>query len=156
MSMYKVTRNTLIAMIVITMHCSLWAMEAVREQEAGQSLADVVNWTVPGKITERTGLNIGFANQGLRDIQGINRLWVNTETGPMPISGLKSFRLYLNGNRLKNLPKEIGKLTNMEALYVDDNRLELLPPEIGDLTGLRYLLASNNNLQELPKRNGKS
>jgi Leucine-rich repeat (LRR) protein len=146
--MYKVTRNTLIAMMVITAHSSLWAMEAVKE-ETGKSLTDVVGSVVPGKVHKGV-VYIELINKGLKDIHGISGLLVDTEIGLMPISDLKSFSLDLRGNRLKNLSGEIGRLTNVQALHVSANQLESLPPEIGDLTNLGFMNASNNNLRELP------
>ena len=40
---------------------------------------------------------------------------------------------------LKELPAEIGQLTNLTYLHLDNNELKELPAEIGQLTNLTYL-----------------
>ncbi|EMN11944.1 leucine-rich repeat domain-containing protein [Leptospira borgpetersenii] len=59
--------------------------------------------------------------------------------------------LYLNGNELKTLPKEIGNLQNLKVLDSGLNELTTLPKEIGELQNLRYLNLSDNQLMTLPK-----
>lgn len=58
--------------------------------------------------------------------------------------------LYLNGNELKTLPKEIGELQNLRYLNLSDNQLMTLPKEIGNLQNLQELHLSGNQLM-IPK-----
>ncbi|MEM7116871.1 MAG: COR domain-containing protein [Chloroflexota bacterium] len=63
--------------------------------------------------------------------------------------------LYLNGNRLKNLPSEIGQLSNLTLLDLSNNQLSHLPSEIGQLSNLGELYLSNNKLRRLPPEIGQ-
>ena len=56
-------------------------------------------------------------------------------------------------HNLKELPKEIGNLTNLHSLDIEGcHNLKELPKEIGNLTNLEYLtIESCHNLKELPK-----
>jgi len=60
-------------------------------------------------------------------------------------------KLNLSYNELTELPKEIGKLSQLTYLNLSYNKLTELPKEIGNLTQLTQLYLHNNNLTELPK-----
>ena len=53
-------------------------------------------------------------------------------------------------NQLVGLPTNIQRLTKLERLDLDGNKLTELPTEIGDLRELRWLWVSNNQLVGLP------
>lgn len=53
-------------------------------------------------------------------------------------------------NRLKYLPKQIGKLYSLHTLRVNHNELVTLPTGIGQLTSLKTLAAGNNSISVLP------
>ena len=59
--------------------------------------------------------------------------------------------LYLGGNRLQELPIEIGELENLTALILCDNKLTYLPKQLTNLTQLRSLRLHQNQLQTLPQ-----
>jgi len=54
------------------------------------------------------------------------------------------------GNRLKNLPAEIGQLNQLRVLSLEYNQIDTLPLDITRLTNLRHLHLSNNHLDYLP------
>jgi Leucine-rich repeat (LRR) protein len=56
--------------------------------------------------------------------------------------------LSFNGERLVELPPEIGQLINLQALYLRDNQLSKLPVEIDQLTALQILDLSSNRLTD--------
>ncbi|PAV84723.1 hypothetical protein WR25_10144 [Diploscapter pachys] len=58
--------------------------------------------------------------------------------------------LYLGGNRLKEVPATIGRLSNLTSLVLCDNILETIPSTLGQLTNLESLSLHNNLLRTLP------
>ena len=66
---------------------------------------------------------------------------------PSEIGDLKELRrLGVSNNQLVSLPTSIQKLHQLEKLHLYDNRLTELPSEIGDLKELRRLDVSGNPL----------
>lgn len=63
-------------------------------------------------------------------------------------------KLYLNHNKLKALPPNIGKLKGLTHLDVSGNELTELPEEIGMLINLKKLLLFDNNIHSLPYEMG--
>lgn len=59
-------------------------------------------------------------------------------------------KLVLYGNELKTLPAEISKLTQLETLDLYDNKLKELPLALASLTNLTRLDIGNNALREIP------
>ena len=58
--------------------------------------------------------------------------------------------LYLGGNKLSELPAEVGHLHCLNSLVLCDNRLESLPPSLINLQRLQSLSLHSNNLSTLP------
>ena len=58
--------------------------------------------------------------------------------------------LYLGGNKLKELPVGLGKLTKLKILNLCDNQITILPKELAKLYQLESLSLHNNNLTALP------
>lgn len=63
-------------------------------------------------------------------------------------------KLYLNHNKMKVLPPQIGQLKHLSHLDVSGNELSAIPEEIGMLTNLKKLLLFDNNLHSLPHEIG--
>ena len=63
--------------------------------------------------------------------------------------------LYLQNNKLKQLPGNIGSLKNLQTLNISGNNLKDLPSTISGLASLKTLDISNNQkLVKLPKELG--
>lgn len=60
-------------------------------------------------------------------------------------------KLSLRWNRLKEIPKELFNLTELEILELNNNNLEILPAEISNLINLKELNLNINSLKTLPK-----
>lgn len=56
--------------------------------------------------------------------------------------------------KLAELPRAIGRLTELRFLILDTNHLHTLPNEIGHLRKLSVLVVSNNSLNTLPETMG--
>jgi len=67
----------------------------------------------------------------------------------------KRMSLNLDGNKLMELPPEIGRLTSLTDLHLKSNQLTNLPPEIGQLSGLTHLTLDSNHLTKLPPEIGQ-
>ncbi|KAG0655696.1 Glucose-repressible alcohol dehydrogenase transcriptional effector [Monosporozyma unispora] len=59
-------------------------------------------------------------------------------------------RLYLNGNGITYLPKEIKNLNNLRVLDLSNNKIAQLPSELGFCFRLKYLYLFNNQINQLP------
>jgi Leucine-rich repeat (LRR) protein len=75
--------------------------------------------------------------------------------GSTPFTTHNLKHLYLNGNKLTNLPIEICSLNKLTELRVSCNRLTSIPPEIGRLSNLTCFDVCWNLLNSLPKEIGK-
>ena len=66
----------------------------------------------------------------------------------------KAKTLDFSRKNIKELPPEIGQLTNLTSLYLHDNQLTTVPPEVGQLTNLKTLDLSHNQLTTVPSEIG--
>jgi Leucine-rich repeat (LRR) protein len=57
----------------------------------------------------------------------------------------------LSGNKLDNIPTQIGDLVTLEVLDLSNNPIASLPDEIGQLTSLRILNLSGTKISKAPK-----
>ncbi|GAG60386.1 unnamed protein product, partial [marine sediment metagenome] len=62
--------------------------------------------------------------------------------------------LDLENNRIKEIPKEIGNLVNLEWLNLDKNQIKEIPKEIGNLVNLNQLSLHINQIEKIPKEIG--
>ena len=58
--------------------------------------------------------------------------------------------LYLGGNRLQEIPEEVGGMSSLTSLVLCDNKLHSLPPSLVTLRRLQSLSLHNNQLSTLP------
>ena len=58
--------------------------------------------------------------------------------------------LHADGNKLKQLPPEMGQLSNLTRLVLDDNEIEEVPMAWRGLSKLRTLRLQNNLLKTIP------
>lgn len=59
--------------------------------------------------------------------------------------------LFRRGNKIKELPDEIGNLSRLETLNLRRNDLTYLPANIDRLLSLKYLIVSSNRITGLPE-----
>lgn len=62
----------------------------------------------------------------------------------------KLHKIYLNWNKLRDIPPQIGQMRFLTILDLSMNELQVLPPEIGMLTNLKKLSLYDNHLDDLP------
>ena len=59
--------------------------------------------------------------------------------------------LYLGGNKLRHVPRELGNLPRLSFLALGANHLQSLPRQLNRLSALRSLHLHDNQLQTLPR-----
>ncbi|XP_020287331.1 protein lap1 [Pseudomyrmex gracilis] len=59
-------------------------------------------------------------------------------------------KLYLDANRIKDLPRPLFQCHELRVLSLSDNEITTLPPAIASLINLEYLDLSKNSIKELP------
>ncbi|KAL2715814.1 protein lap1 [Vespula squamosa] len=59
-------------------------------------------------------------------------------------------KLYLDANRIKDLPRPLFQCHELRILSLSDNEVTVLPPAIASLINLEYLDLSKNSIKELP------
>ena len=118
------------------------------------------NWLTNKPLSEWFGIEI-YENSNSKFIVKEIKLSFNRLTGEIPkeIGKLTNLKLlWLQCNQLSGeIPKEIEKLINLKDLFLNDNKLiGEIPKEIGKLTNLKWLyLKDNQLLGEIPKEIGK-
>ncbi|ROI37066.1 Leucine-rich repeat-containing protein 10B [Anabarilius grahami] len=90
------------------------------------------------------------------DLEYLEKLYVcgnRLRDVPKGITRLQGLRtLALDFNKLEDVPLTVCKLTNLTCLYLGSNRLMSLPPEVGNLQSLRCLWVESNYFQRFPKQ----
>ncbi|XP_050460940.1 protein lap1 isoform X2 [Cataglyphis hispanica] len=59
-------------------------------------------------------------------------------------------KLYLDANRIKDLPRPLFQCHELRVLSLSDNEITTLPPAIASLINLEYLDLSKNSIKDLP------
>ncbi|KAK6465812.1 Endonuclease/exonuclease/phosphatase [Scheffersomyces coipomensis] len=62
--------------------------------------------------------------------------------------------LYLNNNKLTEIPPIVKKLKNLRILDLSYNKINQVPPELGLCYNLRFLYLFDNNIETLPNEFG--
>jgi len=116
--------------------------------------------SLPHDISRLTKLRIAFFSYNsfsrLPSFNGCNNLTMlgfkgnQLETFDEDILPLEINWLILTDNRLKNLPRSIGKLTKLQKFPLAGNQLVSLPDEMAQCRNLELLRLSANNLQSIP------
>lgn len=109
-----------------------------------KSLLDITNKILANKDDKWLDFLLDWADRNI--IQDKTNFSKNKEVL------LKTKHISLRWNRLKSLPKEFFRLTQLEILELNNNDLEALPNEIGNLKKLKQLNLNINSLKILPKR----
>lgn len=116
-----------------------------------------------GEIERQDWKALDLGGQGLRALSNalfqytfLDKLYINhnklTEL-PSAIGRLKLLQLLdASGNQLTELPPELGMLTNLKSLFVFDNQLTNLPFELGSLYQLEVLGIEGNPMSEAIKQ----
>ncbi|XP_018406666.1 PREDICTED: leucine-rich repeat protein SHOC-2-like isoform X2 [Cyphomyrmex costatus] len=84
-------------------------------------------------------------------IQEIYLKWNKLTTLPPWITELFNVtNLYMYGNRIEQLPVELGEMTQLTVLDLSANKLELISGCIGNLSNLKSLYLNDNFIKRLP------
>ncbi|XP_043504131.1 leucine-rich repeat and death domain-containing protein 1 isoform X1 [Polistes fuscatus] len=84
-------------------------------------------------------------------IQEIYLKWNKLTTLPPWIIELFNVtNLYIYGNLIKDLPVELGNMSQLTVLDLSANKLEEIPSSIGNLINIESLLFNNNYIKKLP------
>lgn len=65
------------------------------------------------------------------------------------------YRLNLSKTKLKEIPADVFKLTNLRELDLSRNKIDSIPPAIAELASLTSLNLSGNHLEVLPDEIGR-
>ena len=103
----------------------------------------------PGHLKEGTKALL-LSGLDLTDLKGISTLLVEDGGRKVPAASIKGLHLYVNNNRLKELPEEIGALDNVEFFYCEFNALSTLPRALADMDGLIAMYFTGNQFTEIP------
>ncbi|RFM32376.1 leucine-rich repeat domain-containing protein [Chitinophaga silvisoli] len=98
---------------------------------------------LPVWFTSLTGLKVLYlSNNQISDISLLAK---------MPSLEL----IYMNHNKIRKLPEDIGNLKQLRRLYLGHNQLEYLPDSFYELTELRMLILKANKLTSLDDKIGQ-
>ncbi|KAL0112930.1 hypothetical protein PUN28_012288 [Cardiocondyla obscurior] len=83
-------------------------------------------------------------------VQEIYLKWNKLTTLPPWINELYNVtNLYMYGNRIEELPKELGRMDQLTVLDLSANKLQVIPACIGNLSNLKSLSLNDNFIERL-------
>jgi len=103
----------------------------------------------PGHLKEGTKALL-LSGLDLTDLRGISTLMVEDGGRKVPAASIKGLHLYVNNNRLSELPDEIGALDHVEFFYCEFNQLSTLPAALAGMDGLVAMYFTGNRFTEIP------
>ena len=130
------------------------ALEALYEATGGADWADSTNWKTDAPLSQWYGVGTGDRGRVMELELGNNGL---TGSIPPELADLADLeRLFLHGNGLTGLPRELGRLVNLTDLDLRWNNLTgPVPTWLGSLVNLRRLDLGDNGLTgPLPRELG--
>lgn len=103
----------------------------------------------PGHLKEGTKALL-LSGLDLTDLKGISTLLVEDGGRKVRATSIPGLHLYVNHNRLEELPEEIGNLDNVEFFYCEFNQLASLPRALADMDRLIAMYFTGNRFTEIP------
>ena len=98
--------------------------------------------------------NISVIPPSIISSKALNRLFMSNNSLyrlPLELFMLKIVTIYVDGNRLKSIPTEIGKMTTLQhARFNNNHNITNVPEEIGNLVRLKDVDFRNNAIEFLP------
>lgn len=91
-----------------------------------------------------------LSGKGLTSLAGISSLKVLDAGKPVPLASLEGLQVFINDNKLEDLPEEMAALDNVTFLYAYKNRMKAIPPVVGRMKGLLGMYFTENRLTEIP------
>lgn len=108
------------------------------------------------KILHLGAMGYDLLPRFMTNLTFLDSLWLNDNkltNLPYDFDNLTKLKtLSLSRNYFKDLPENIGNFSGLENLYLDDNQLEVLPDSMKRLTKLKKLSLKNNALSLSTKR----
>lgn len=110
-----------------------------------------------GIVLEKKGTIVPLNTKAYRtdpryNVLGISLNNANLHNFPHSLLNFKKLeRLWLYGNKISYLPKDIDKLENLEFLQLEQNNLKSLPPKLFELENLTHLDLKDNKITMIPK-----
>ncbi len=106
-------------------------------------------------LRENSSLNFDKTFTSLAKCKNLRELWLNWNKIvelPESIGKIKSLTmLNLSVNNIEKLPKGLFELTNLEELLIENNKIRVVPDNISKLKQLKTLSFLGNKLKILPK-----